>query len=410
MIRVIVDSQSNRLFRGVRLEQSYDQRGGLCEVGSEGIVVTTDPIDPQYLQYWRETLGFDLPRFLAVGPFNPEHTLSELLLAKPDRQATLRKMLQGETARLEFFCIEEPERKLPPVLGIPAYCNFDVAIPFSRKIAFKKLADEIGIPTPSWLTCATKEEFLAEGRSFLKDKGPFLLKASDGTGGFACGGMSLVQTPEELERGFRRLNSQDGDPTQELLIEKVIPGVRTVSAHWEILDGGKLKFVDLFEQRGEYAYSGVSWPADISIALRERLMADIERRFGPQLIQMGAIGFFCADIVIDREERHWWVDFNPRKGAILYVYNMVRRLRERHLRSKQCWLLHEHFRLTNEDIRSFSAIEERLGDLLLPQEEFVVVTNPGVFTFGYADIAGISTRSPEQAKTVFHEARERLLS
>jgi len=150
MKRVIIDSQSNSSFRGDPAEQAYDQRGGLCQVGREGIVVTTSQIDPAYLAYW-EGIGFELPTLIEAGPFEPTLTLSELSARKPAVQKRIRDVLDGDSARLEFFCIEESERAVAAILnGIPPFCNFDFAIPFSRKPAFKRWFDEIGLMTPLW--------------------------------------------------------------------------------------------------------------------------------------------------------------------------------------------------------------------------------------------------------------------
>ena len=66
MKRIILDTQSNRHFRGVPLEQMYDQRGGPCQLDDTGIVITTEPIDPEWLEYW-QGLGFTLPQFSLPG-------------------------------------------------------------------------------------------------------------------------------------------------------------------------------------------------------------------------------------------------------------------------------------------------------------------------------------------------------
>ncbi len=405
MIRVIVDSQSNRLFRGVPQEQAYDQRGGLCEVGEGDVVVTTNPFDPDYLQYWKETLGFDLPHLMVAGPFDPHCTLSELILLKHGLQNELRRMLGGEVARLEFFCIEESERKLATTLDIRPYCNFEIAIKLSRKPAFKRLFNEVGIPTPRWVSCAGQEGLLTKGKAFSEAQGVCLLKTEDGTGGFTCGGMFLIKSPSELYELARR----NGDLGREVIVEELVTGVQTVSAHWEISDDKTLKPIGVFDQQGEYAYSGVSWPSSAPAPVVERILADITHKLGPWLIKKGAVGFFCADIVIDKEGRHWWVDFNPRKGAILYVYNMIRRLSTRHFGGTTCRFFHEHFRLPEGGDQSFAAIRDRLSNLLLPDERFVVITNPGLIAFGYADVTGVSLHSLKEAKLAFDCAKKNLL-
>jgi len=69
VLRIIVDSQSNRLFKGIRIEQNYDQKGVLCQVGKDHLVITTEPINNEYLKYWKD-LGFSLPNLITSGHFN----------------------------------------------------------------------------------------------------------------------------------------------------------------------------------------------------------------------------------------------------------------------------------------------------------------------------------------------------
>lgn len=405
MIRVIIDTQSNRLFRGIASEQAYDQRGGLCEVGSRGLVVTTNSFDPQYLRYWSETLGFDLPRFMEVGPFDPHYTLSELLLQKPELQRKLKRIVQGSQARLEFFCIEESERELASVLGIPAHCNFEVAITLARKPAFKRLFDEVGIPTPPWFSCSDWEEFVAKKRTVLKGIDSIVVKAGDGTGGLACGGMFLARNQGEIEA----LISQNGHLGKDFLVEELIPGAQTVSVHWEMLPKESPRIIGIFHQRGEYAYKGVSWPTSITAKTRKQILADITEKLGYQLGRMKALGFFCGDIVVDRNGRHWWVDLNPRKGAILYVYNMIQRISALHFGGAKCYFFHEHIHFSEKIDPSFSEIKGKLRNLISPQEQFVTITNPGVIPFGYVDITGVSLNSLREAKVALKKAKGRLL-
>src|SRR3989338_10119791 len=197
MKRVILDTQSNRHFKGVALEQSYDQRGGICQAGAGDIVVTADPIDQNFLRYW-EDLGFDLPEFLVAGPFDPTCTLSQLVLRNQPLQEQILSRLNGEPARLEFFCIEESERLVAEALGIEPYCNFEVSIPLSRKPNFKRFFDQIGLTTPLWFACRNREDLEPSGTSLLEAGKTFLLKAEDGTGGIACGGMRHVENTEQL--------------------------------------------------------------------------------------------------------------------------------------------------------------------------------------------------------------------
>lgn len=408
MKRVILDTQSNRHFKGVALEQSYDQRGGVCQAGTGDIVVTTEQIDRCFLRYWKG-LGFDLPEFLVAGPFDPTCTLSQLVLRNQSLQDQVRSRLNGEPARLEFFCIEESERLVARALGIAPYCNFEVSIPLSRKPNFKRFFDQNGLRTPSWFACRNGEELLRYGIPMLQAGKTLLLKAEDGTGGIACGGMKLVANEEQL----RVLSARELSFGAEFVVEEVVPRSAEVSIHWEITETGTVRLVGIFEQLSRnFGYAGAVWPAQsITEKTRQCIMSEAEGKFWPALIALGAVGFFCCDIVVDKEGVPYWIDFNPRKGAILYVHDMVRRLSLVHARQEHGFFRHEHLRLPERaEAYSFSEIHTLLGDLLVPHfSGFAVVSNPGVIAHGYCDITGISWVSAESAEARFSKARRKVL-
>ncbi len=408
MRRVILDTQSNRHFKGVALEQSYDQRGGICQAGTGDVVVTTDPINRDFLRYW-EGLGFDLPEFLVAGPFDPTCTLSQLVLRNQFLQGQIRSRVNGEPSRLEFFCIEESERQVSEALGIAPYCNFDVSIPLSRKPNFKRFFDRNGLRTPSWFACRNGEELLRHGLPMLQVGKTLLLKAEDGTGGIACGGMKLIANEEQL----RNLTGQGLAFGAEFMIEEVIPHSTEVSLHWQITEEGKACFTGIFEQLSRnFGYAGAVWPAQsLPKETRRCIMNEAESRFWPALIAEGAIGFFCCDIVVDDDGVPYWIDFNPRKGAILYVHDMVRRLSRAHANSDSGFFRHEHLRLPDRvEAYSFLEIQNLLGDLLVPHfSGFAVVSNPGVIAHGYCDITGISWVSPASAEARFEKAKRRVM-
>lgn len=408
MKRVILDTQSNRHFKGVELEQSYDQRGGICQAGAGDIVVTTDLIDQHFLRYW-SGLGFELPEFLVAGPFDPACTLSQLVLRNPDLQRQITSRLNDGPARLEFFCIEESERQVTKALGIAPYCNFDVSIPLSRKPNFKRFFDEIGLRTPPWFACQSREDLVRYGTSLLGAGKTFLLKSEDGTGGIACGGMRHIEDAEQLCFATERELSLG----TEFVVEEVVPRLTEVAIHWEMMTEGNVHPIGIFEQlSSNFGYAGAVWPTQsITEQTRQCIMSEAEGKFWPALLTLGAVGFFCCDIVVDKEGLPYWIDFNPRKGAILYVHDMVRRLSLKYAGGKQGFFKHEHLRLPERaNPYSFSELRALLGDLLQPHYSgFAVVSNPGVIAHGYCDITGISWVSAESAEARFSKAKRRVL-
>jgi len=408
MRRIIIDTQSNRHFRGVVLEQRYDQRGGVCQAGTGDLVVTTDPIDPDFLRYWKD-LGFDLPEFLVAGPFDPECTLSQLVLRNPALQRQIRSHVDGEPARLEFFCIEESEQLVSQALGITPYCNFGISIPLSRKPNFKRFFNQIGLRTPAWFSCRSREDLIRHGASLLDAGVTFLLKAEDGTGGIACGGMRYIANAEQLHA----VANKELCFGTEFVVEEIVPRSAEISLHWEITVDGTVRPIGIFGQLSKnFGYAGAVWPAEgITDKTRSYIMKEAESQFWPVLLAHGAVGFFCCDIIVDREGLPYWIDFNPRKGAILYVHDMVRRLSLAHAGGKDGYFRHEHLRLPRRNTPyQFSEMRALLGDLLKPHfSGFAVVSNPGVIAHGYCDITGVSWVSAESAEARFNKARRRVL-
>ena len=407
MRRIIIDSQSNRLLCGSALEQQYDQRGGLCQVGAGHLVLTRRAVDDAYLRYWRG-LGFSLPEIVAVDEGGGADTLSDAVLQSPEALDAVARVARGGDARLEFFCIEEPEHRLARELGVPAYCSFDISLPLAGKIAFKQLCGELGLPTVPWVDGATGEAFLDKGRRMLAEGGQVLVKADRGMGGVGCGGMARVGTAGELERAVARLMAL-GMP---LFLERVVHPLRKeFSIHWEMGFDGDLRRVAFFDTLAENSsYKGAAHPMRGSDAMMAEARRTLERVLAPWLAAHGARGFYCCDIVVDEKGRLYWNDFNPRKGASIYVHDMVERLSRHQCGGRPLAFWHEGLHLDAGDAPCLADILERLGGLAVPDESFVVLTNPGVVPYGRVDLTGVSVRSRESARDAFLLARGRLLS
>ena len=109
--RIIIDSQSNPHFLGIESEQQFDQRAALSQGRRNDIAVTTNPIDPNYISYWKN-LGFTLPTLLVAGPFEKTKILSQLIYEKESIVNEIRSCINGSEARLEFFTPSDEEENL----------------------------------------------------------------------------------------------------------------------------------------------------------------------------------------------------------------------------------------------------------------------------------------------------------
>jgi hypothetical protein len=404
MQRIIIDSQSNGLLRGSALEQRYDQRGGLCQVGAGHLVLTTDPVDRDFLDYWQR-LGFSLPRLMAVGPFHPGRTLSELILADAAACEAIRRMAADGPARLEFFCIEETERALAQALDVPAYCNFDLARAYASKLAFKALCAELGLATAPWFHDPDPKALVHRGAALMAQGRRVLVKTETGMGGVGCGGMAAPADSHALERAVRLLALRGGALFLETRLE---PLSAELSVHWEITADGQVAEVSVFDSINvDNSYRGTAHPPENAPGLAEAARRTVLETLGPHLAARGALGFFCCDILADQDGTLHWNDFNPRKGASIYVRDMVRRLRAARLGDRPVHYWHEGLRLRRG--LTVAQVLDLLHGLLEPgPEPFLVLSNPGITTFARADLTAISATSRAQARHLLNAARARL--
>lgn len=191
--------------------------------------------------------------------------------------------------------------------------------------------------------------------------------------------------------------------------------------HWQIDDQDGYSFVGAFTQIAKNSsYVGCSL-AKPSFLLPGAI--DQVSRLGKEIQSQGGRGFYCCDVLVDQDEQWHWTDFNPRPGAIYYVHQMVERLTRIHgllpLRPttinflgsmKTLGTYHRSVKLLPE-LRSFTALQARLGDLLEPKPEgFVVAGNPGVIEYGSVDLTAVVSQdginNDQLAKELWQQAAQ----
>jgi hypothetical protein len=405
MKRVLIETQSNKIFRGLESEQDYDQRGGLCQVGEGDIIIVTNPFDSDFLNYWR-SLGFSLPEIIVAGPFDKNLTLSQLIISKEKVVEKIHSTIGDSDSRLEFFWIEESERDVARMLGIKPYCNFDVSLNLACKHAFKKLCEMLGLKTAPWVGASSSGELVEVTKNFFDANQGVLIKASNGTGGTSLGCIRKIMTHDDLVKNIELVSSM----LTPLVAEKMLDIMAEVSIHWEINDNGEVTIIDIFDQLAcDFSYVGTAYPSILDSNFKDKITFDLVNKFAPYLLKLNAKGYFCCDILIDYNGDVFWTDFNPRKGAIIYVYDMAKRLAKVHFsESQKYYFWHEHFAI-NKGL-CFRDIYNILSDILLPsgEQSFVVVTNPGVIRHGSLNLTGFSLASREEARIIMQKAQGRL--
>lgn len=396
--RVIIDSQSNPHFLGEVQEQRFDQRAALSQGRSGDIVVTTDPIDPLYIDYWK-SLGFTIPTLIVAGPFQKEKVLSQLIFDKPEIQDEIMRNLNGSPPRVEFFTPSNPEEILAKHLGLPAYLNFDFAKEMQKKSNFKKLCAELEISTLPYVALNKDLKWKQLIEILGESHNGYIAKHIFGTGGAGLGTIIPIQTKEEFL-------SLDG--SEDYIIEKLIPVAMEISMHWEIDFNHKVHFINCFEQLAEnVSYVGTVFPTQIPEALYNSIYSEYEILTN-KISELGGLGYMCCDVLVDENGNFYWSDLNPRKGAILFIYDAVRRFRKNHnLLDQEYFVRHKHIKIGAE---SFEEVKELLGyRLRLYPNGIILITNPGIIEFGMLDVTALSFLSHENASLMLREVEEILL-
>lgn len=397
------------------MEQRFDQRGGLCEVGAGNVIVTSDVIDPDYLAYWVE-LGFDLPHMINLARKEEENhlSLSELLLARPLAIQEIQRFINGREAQLEFFWIDEPEENLVGALGIPAFCGIEFARAFTSKVKFRRLAKGLGLPLAEGAICSSFDEIKAFALQAIERGISVTVKGELGTGGVDGGCMETVHSQAELMSKIPDLVATLGG---EFVVEELLEGpITEISIHWVITAEGKTENVRIAGQLSENCgYAGAYWPTMMSKEEEVAIAKRVSEELGPSVVKFGGRGCFCCDVIVSPREH--WMDFNPRKGAIRYILEMLRRLKCSCKESDDQPLVpfwHEQLKLNSNpddpgERKAFSQIREILDPLLdHNRTSFVIITNPGLIETRHFDLTGVGP-TRDAAQNVCQVARRRLI-
>ena len=390
--RIIIDSQSNPFFLGIESEQNYDQRAALSQGRKGDIVITTNPIDPNYIRYWKK-LGFNIPILLTAGPFEKSKILSELILNKKKIQKEIKLHVNGQTSRLEFFTPSEKEEKLAKHLQLPAYVNFDFAKEMQKKSEFKKLCKELNISTLPYISLNKNVTWKEVVDTLGRSENGYFAKHIYGIGGIGLGTIVPLKTEKDL------MSLKESD---NYIIEKTISVALEISVHWEICFDNTVKFINFFEQISENSsYAGTIFPARFPKTLRKQIFNEY-LALSRKIAELKGLGFMCCDILVDENGKFYWSDFNPRKGAILFVNDAVNGfLKNYKLSKKTSFIVHKQVK---SSVSCFSELENLLGQHLVPSLGYIVlITNPGVIQYGTIDVTVISFISHEHATVVFQE-------
>lgn len=381
--RIFIDSQSAQLFMGKASEQAYDARS-LAIARRGDIVITTSPIDTEYLSYW-SNLGFNLPKLMPAGPFQADKCLSTLILSNNEVLNELSKLNKSEYELHFFGTTIGKEDTLMETLGFPAYVNFEFAEKFKNKETAKSLFNEAGIPTLKFVS-SNDEGFCFNMIVQTLGPGPYLAKDHYGSGGKA------LQTIFE----FANRNELEKVPCNSFIVESKIPLHGEIAVDWEINNGEALFLRKRNQLSIDDSFCGTKFPVKIENSLNEKLMEQYHKLVSV-IISKGGYGPMSCDVLVDTDMNIYWSDLNPRKAASHYVCQAVDDLVNTLGITTPYYLHHQHAHTSLKSPTNFSRIKKSVDELDPFKSRFVLITNPNLFEYGIVDVTAVSFISEQDA-------------
>ena len=283
---IVLGSGPIRIGQGVEFDYSTVHAvRTIHELGYEAIVINNNP----------ETVSTDYTTAdkLYFEPLTCEDILNIVDLEKPDGVIT---SLGGQTA----VNLAGPlaERGVPMIGTSPETINTA-----EDRDAFEKIIIELGIPHPEGVAVNSLEEGI---RAAQEIGYPVLVRP-----GFVLGGraMEIVANQQMLEKYLAKAMAVDN--ASPVLVDQYIVG-REVEVD-AICDGTDVflpGIMELVERTGVHSGDSTSVypPFSISEQVKERI-AEYTRRLG---IGIGIVGLYNIQFIVDREDRVYVIEVNPR--------------------------------------------------------------------------------------------------
>ncbi len=177
------------------------------------------------------------------------------------------------------------------------------------KIASKKVAEKVGVPTIPGVTRAITSD--AEAKDFAAHCGyPVMLKAAAGGGGR---GMRIVRNEEDLLKAYAHARSESlkAFGSEEIFIEKYLESPKHIEV--QVLGDSEGHLVHLYErdcsiQRRHQKLIEFTPALSLSDEKREEICTDaLKIAASVQYRSAGTVEF-----LVDKEDNHYFIEMNPR--------------------------------------------------------------------------------------------------
>jgi hypothetical protein len=260
--KVFIDSQDADLFPNDPTAHLYELR--CLPLASEGdVCIFSELPDAAILRYYK-TVRPTLPRI--YSPSDRRQDLASAMLADTLLLGTLREMMLTERWEIEPYSCSNTMLELSRRLGLEINMDTKVCQQYSSKVAFKKLAQHLCLPTPSSIVVSLPEDAHIV-TNFVLQHNKTILKADVSTGG------SGVRQMERMSAKDTLLDVQSV-PRGRYLCEEFIKAQAEGSFHLIYCESGyRSKIAETFYEG--FHYAGCSFPASAFIC--EKVKPLVER-------------------------------------------------------------------------------------------------------------------------------------
>lgn len=289
------------------------------------ILITKNPPDKAYIQYWKNLMSFNPIIFSPKKEKENEHLIPSIL--KDKKLIRKLKVITKSKSLLKVFNPGLFEEKLAQRLGMTLYGSRKIFNKYGTKLGVRQLAKKCEIPVIRAEVFENFERAMIKVRSELQQKHKIIIKKN-----FAAGGEGnlLLANRQILNPSLRtkKLIDKFKKVDDKFLVEEWIQEARSISSMFEILPSRKILFYSpwwqIIDPLSRVAYRGAVWPAKLSIKIIKILNQALQR-MADLLVKEGAIGYYNPDFIY-KNDKLYLVELNSRIAVTFFSMAIVDRL------------------------------------------------------------------------------------
>jgi hypothetical protein len=309
--KLFIENQPYELFNTDKTAILYEERC-LPSANAGDIVITSCPIDKEYIVYLKE-IGLNLK----CEFFSP-HVLDRDLASSILNDKKLLKLLKDRTLKsnyvIETFIANRKQIQLSLYLNTPLSFNQDIYDKYSTKLGFIKLAKYLKLPIPDSVIISCEK--LDECNMFFEKNKDVLLKKNNSIGGL---GVYKASSEAFLKKIMQLC------PSEYFILEKKIDTLWNGSIQIIFSNDNYRIFIDECITDNN-SFRGFKYPPSFSadILFKAKEYAD---KIAIYLKPYCEGESYCGiDFIIDRNDKIFFHDCNPRKTGIMYVFAFIKKL------------------------------------------------------------------------------------